>query len=192
MWPLAAREDPHRGGPCLQLVPGRALAQQPGQPGDVRFLDPAGPVRALAVAAGVIGAALADLAAGADGGLPRLGRDQPQRCLLPLAQRPAGGVGQLIAAAGGELVQVPDQVVAGPGPIGRDHQLPPEGRRERGDRRVCDGQVVSGGVRARSIQASGSPPVLSHTASSGQAIALEVRLRELLIQPARFAGRCAR
>ena len=107
------------GGPALQLVPGRALAQQPGQLGDVRFFDPAGPVRAAGVAAGVIGAALADLAAAVDGDLPGLLRDQPQRGLLPLAQRPADRVDQLIAAAGGQLIQVLDQLVAGPGPVAR-------------------------------------------------------------------------
>jgi hypothetical protein len=80
MWPLAAGEAAHRGGPGMQLVPGRAGAQQRRQLGDVRFLDPAGSVRALAVAAGVIGAALADLAAAVDRGLPRLLRDHAQRC----------------------------------------------------------------------------------------------------------------
>ena len=69
--PLAAGEDPHRPGPAFQLVPVRAFAQQPGQLGDVRFLDPAGPVTAVRVAAGIIGAALADLAAVIDGDLPR-------------------------------------------------------------------------------------------------------------------------
>ncbi|HEX2742864.1 MAG TPA: hypothetical protein VHN16_00480 [Streptosporangiaceae bacterium] len=39
------------------------MTQQPGQLGDVRFFDPAGPVRAARIGAGVIGAALADLAA---------------------------------------------------------------------------------------------------------------------------------
>src|SRR5215470_2918031 len=57
--PLAASEDPHRLGPAFQLVPARAFTQQPGQLGDVRFLDPAGPVTAFQVAAGIIGAALA-------------------------------------------------------------------------------------------------------------------------------------
>src|SRR5450755_2464079 len=117
MRPLAAREDPHRRGPAAQLVPARAAAQQPGQLGDVRFLDPARPVRAGSVAAGVIGAALADLAAAVDRDLPGLLRDQPQRCFLPLAQRPADRVGQLIAAAPGQLIQALDQGVAGPGAV---------------------------------------------------------------------------
>jgi hypothetical protein len=38
---LAAGEDPHLFRPPRQLVPGRALAQQPGQLGDVRSFDPA-------------------------------------------------------------------------------------------------------------------------------------------------------
>jgi len=70
MGPLAAREDPHRRGPGPQLVPASAVAQQPGQLGDVRFFDPARPVRAARIGAGLIGAALADLAAAIDRGLP--------------------------------------------------------------------------------------------------------------------------
>jgi hypothetical protein len=46
------------------------VAQQPGQLGDVRFFDPARPVRAARIGAGLIGAALADLAAAIDRGLP--------------------------------------------------------------------------------------------------------------------------
>jgi hypothetical protein len=38
---LAAGEDPHRLRPALELIAVRALAQQPGQLRDVRFLDPA-------------------------------------------------------------------------------------------------------------------------------------------------------
>jgi len=94
----------------------------------VRFLDPAGPVRAPLVRAGLAGTALADLAAG--------------------VQRPADGVDQLVAAARGELVQLLDQVVAGTGPVAGDHQLPPELRRQRRDRLVKDLQVVRGGVAA--------------------------------------------
>ena len=74
-------------------------------------------MRAARIGAGIIGAALADLAAPVDGGLPRLRRDQAQRGLLPLAQRPADGVGQLEAAAASQLVQVSNQGVAGPGPV---------------------------------------------------------------------------
>jgi hypothetical protein len=44
----------------------------------VRFFDPARPVRAARIRAGLIGAALADLAAAVDRGLPGLLRDQPQ------------------------------------------------------------------------------------------------------------------
>jgi hypothetical protein len=186
MRPLAAREDPHRRGPGLQLVPARAGAQQPGQLGDVRFLDPARPVHAAVPRAGVIGAALADLAASVDRELPRLGRDQPQRCFLPLAQHPADGVGQLIAAAGGELVQVPDQVVAGPGAVAGDHQLASQARRQRGDRRVHDRDVVSSGVRAcgAAAQHPGQrfpASVIAHRQQRVMAEALEVRLSEFLV-----------
>ena len=117
MRPLAAREDPHRRGPGPQLVPARAAAQQPGQLSDVRFLDPARPVRTARIGAGVIGAALADLAARVDRDLPGLLGYQPERRLLPLAQRPADRAGQLIAAAGRQLIQVSDQAVAGPGAV---------------------------------------------------------------------------
>src|SRR5271165_3640648 len=149
MGPLAAREDPHRRGPGPQLVPASAVPQQPGQLGDVRFFDPARPVRAGQVRAGVIGAALADLPAAVDRGLPGLLRDQPQRRLLPLAQRPPDRVRQLVPAAGGQRVQALDQGVTGPGAVAGDHQLPPEPRRDRGDRRVQQLQVIRGGVAAR-------------------------------------------
>src|SRR5712692_8686338 len=82
---LAAGEDPHFPGPAAGLVAAGAFAQQPGQLGDVRFLDPAGPVAALHVAAGLVGAALADLAFPVDGDLPSLLGDQPDRGLLPVA-----------------------------------------------------------------------------------------------------------
>ena len=72
---------------------------------------PAGPVRA-----GVTGPALAHLAALIDGDLPGLLRDQPDRGALAGAEFPADGVGQLIAAAGGQLIQAGDQPVAGPAP----------------------------------------------------------------------------
>jgi len=114
----------------------------------VRFLDPAGPVRAPLVRAGLAGTALADLAAGVDRGFPGGLRDQRERGFLPLAQRPADGVDQLVAAARGELVQLLDQVVAGTGPVAGDHQLPPDLRRQRRDRLVKDLQVVRGGVAA--------------------------------------------
>ena len=37
---LAAGEDAHGLGPALELVAAGSFAQQPGQLGDVRFLDP--------------------------------------------------------------------------------------------------------------------------------------------------------
>ncbi len=98
--PLAAGEDPHRRGPAGQLVPA-PVPEQRGQLGDVRFLDPAPPVRAPGARAGAVGAALADLAAVIDGDLPRAGRDLRDRCLLPLAELPARGVGQLVPGPGG-------------------------------------------------------------------------------------------
>ena len=55
---------------------------------------------AVRVHAGVIGAALADLAAAVDRDLPRLLGDQPQRGLLPLAELPADRVDQLGSRAG--------------------------------------------------------------------------------------------
>ena len=91
------------------------VARLPGQLGDVRFLVPAGAVRAGEVRAGVIGAALADLSTAVDGDLPRRMRHLPQRSFLPLAEHSPGSVGQLEAAAVGELVQPGDKVVAGVG-----------------------------------------------------------------------------
>ena len=43
---LAVGEDPHRLRPPLELVAAGSFTQQPGQLGDVRFLDPACPVSA--------------------------------------------------------------------------------------------------------------------------------------------------
>ena len=149
MGPLAAGEDPHRLGPVLQLVPARAFAQQPGQLGDVRFLDPAGPVTAFGVAAGIIGAALADLAAVIDRDLPRLLGDQPDRGLLPLIQFPPARVHQRVPAAGRQLVQVLQQLVAEPGAVHGHHQVPPPRRRQRRDRRVHQADVIGGRVAAR-------------------------------------------
>jgi len=187
MRPLTAGEDPHRRGPCLQLVPGRPLAQQPGQLGDVRFLDPARPVRARLAAAGVIGAPLADLAAAVDGDLPGLLRNQPQRRLLPLTQRPPDRVDQLVPGPGRELVQVLDQAVAGPGPIDRDHQPPPERRRQRRDRRGRQRDMVSGGVAAR--RAAAQHPgqrlpagVITHRQQRMMTIAFEIRFGEFLVR----------
>ena len=125
-----------RGWPAGQLVPGPALAQQPGQLGDVRFFDPAPAVGAAGVGAGVLGAALADLAAGIDGDLPGLlAGPAVIAARLPLAQLPADGVDELVAGPGGQLVQAGDQPVAGPGAVAGDHQPPPVRRRQRGDRR---------------------------------------------------------
>jgi hypothetical protein len=86
--PLTAHEDPHRRGPPGELIPAWAMAQQPGQLSDVRLLDPAAAVPAPGVCAGVIGAALADLAAVIERDLPRVLRDQTQYGFLPLGQFP--------------------------------------------------------------------------------------------------------
>ena len=114
--PLAAGEDPHGLGPALELVAVRPFAQ-PGQLGDVRFLYPAGPVRAARVRAGAVGAALADLAPAVDRGLPGVPGDLADRRLLPRGEFPADGVGELVAVPGGEPVQLLDQGVAGAGPV---------------------------------------------------------------------------
>src|SRR5438094_10482199 len=102
MGALAAGEDTHRLWPAGQLVAGGSLPQQAGQLGDVGFLDPAGPVPAADVAAGSIGAALADLPAVIDRDLPRIGGDQPDRRLLPRVQLPPGRADDRAPAAGSE------------------------------------------------------------------------------------------
>jgi hypothetical protein len=109
---LAAGEDPHCLGPAAELVAGGSFAQQRGQLGDVGFLDPARPMPAAGVRAGAVIAALADLAAMIDGDPPRLLRDQLDGGSLPVIQFPAGRVHQGAPAAGSELVQVLDQLVA--------------------------------------------------------------------------------
>jgi len=70
---FAAGEDPHALWPGGQLVPARTFAQQPGQLGNVRFLDQAPRMAAAAVRAGLIGAALPDLTAVIDRDLPAHG-----------------------------------------------------------------------------------------------------------------------
>jgi DNA-binding SARP family transcriptional activator len=95
--------------------------------------------------------------------------DQPQRRFLPLAQRPSDGVGQLVAAAGGELVQVLDQVVAGPGSVIISLRRKPGGSAAiaASAKAIWSVAVFEPAEPRRRIQARGSPPVLSHTASSG-------------------------
>lgn len=129
MRPLPADEDPHRGGPAVQLVPPGAFAQQPGHLSDVRLLDPAPPVPAARIAAGLIGTALADLAAGTDGDLPDAGRHPGDRGPLPGAKFPADGAGELVTAPDGQLMEPSDQAVASPGAIAGGQQPPPESRR---------------------------------------------------------------
>jgi hypothetical protein len=146
MRPLAAGEDAHRGGPAVQVVPGGAVAQQPGQLGDMGFLDPAAAVRAAAISAGVIGAALAHLAMVIDGDLPGLPGNLSDRGALAFTQFPPDRVDELVARPGCQLIQALDQPVAGPGAVTGHHQPPPELRWQRGERRRQDLQVVGGGV----------------------------------------------
>src|ERR1700722_9257203 len=146
--PLTAGEDPHRLRPGLELITGRAVAQQPGQLGDVRFLDPAPAVGAVPARAGTVSAALPDLALAVDGDLPGDLGDLADRGLLPRAQFPADRVGDLVAVPGGKPVQLLDQGVAGAGPVAGDHQLPAQRGRERGDRVAQQAQVIGGGVAA--------------------------------------------
>lgn len=84
---------------------------------------------AATVSAGVSGAALADLAAAIDSGLPGFWRDAGERAPLPLAQLPADGVDQLAPGPGDEIIQPLDQPVTGSGTITGDHQPPPVLRR---------------------------------------------------------------
>src|SRR5262249_61751307 len=103
--PLAAGEDAPRAGPALQRVPAGSFAQQRGQLGDVRFLDPAPAVPAAGVRASLIRAAFADLAAVIDGDLPGILPDQPDRGLLPLIKLPPGRVTERAPAPAGDRVQ---------------------------------------------------------------------------------------
>jgi hypothetical protein len=151
----------------------------------VGFFDPAGLVRAARICARVPGAALADLAGRVDGDLPGLVRDQAQRGPLPLAQHPADRVGQLVSAAARQRVQPGDQAVAGPGPVGGDHQPAAEGGRQRRDRRVQQDQVIRGRVapgRAAAQHPGQRLPagVIAGRQQRMMAEPLEVRLGELL------------
>ena len=184
--PLAAGEDPHGRGPALELVAAGSLAQQPGQLGDVRFLDPAGPVGAALVRAGPVSAALADLALAVDGDLPGGLGDRADRGLLPRAQFPADGVGDLVAVPGGEPVQLLDQGVAGAGPVAGDHQPAAQCRRERRDRLAQQAQVIGGGVAPGRAGAQHPGQRLGHVIAGRDdrvmAVALEVRLCQLQVQ----------
>src|SRR5262249_58739007 len=144
--------------------------------GDAGFLDPAAAVRAAAVGAGVFGAALADLTMAVDGDLPGAGGNGGDGGALAFPQFPANGVDQLVPRPGCELIQALDQAVAGPGAVAGDHQPPPEGRRQRGDRRAQDLQVIGGGVGpgAAFAQLGGQRlrGVVTPTAPRGQAFSL--------------------
>jgi hypothetical protein len=94
---LAAGEDAHALWPAGQLVAVWSFAQQPGQPGHVRFGDLAPRMCAAGVGAGLI------------------------RAAFPVAQFPADGVDQLMPGPPRQLIEPPDEPVAGPGAIAGDH-----------------------------------------------------------------------
>ena len=52
-------------------------------------------------------------------------------------------------AAAGQGIQVLHELVAEPGAVDGDHEVPPERRRQRRDRRVGDRDVISSGIAAR-------------------------------------------
>jgi hypothetical protein len=114
----------------------------------VRFFDPAGPVGAVRVRAGLLGAPLADLAFPVDGGFPGGLGDLADRGLLAGTQRPADGPGDLVPVPGREPVQLLHQVMAGAGSVAGDHDLAPESGRQRGDGLAEQPQVISGRVAA--------------------------------------------
>ena len=71
---------------------------------------------AFAVAAGIIGAALADLAAVIDGDLPRVPGDQPDGGFLPLIEFPPARVDQRVPAAGASLSRCSSSLWLNPAP----------------------------------------------------------------------------
>jgi hypothetical protein len=127
----------------------------------VRFFDPAGAVPAAGVRARVIGAALADLAAVIDRDLPGLLGDQPDRGLLPGTQFPPARIHQRVSAAGGEGIQVLQQLVAEPSAVHGHHQVPPPRRRQRRDRGVRDLDMIGGRAAARRALAQHPPQRLT-------------------------------
>ena len=82
----------------------------------MRLFYQAGRVRVTGVPAGLVGAALADLAFPVDGGFPGGFGDLADRGLLAGAERPPDRPGDLVAAPGREPVQLLHEVVAGVGP----------------------------------------------------------------------------
>ena len=150
-------------------------------------------MRAPGIAAGIVRAALADFPVRVHGGFPGVLWDLGQCGLLPPAQLPAHGVDHLVTGAGRQLVQLPDQGVAGAGPVAGDHQLPAERRRQRGDRLAQDLQVISGGIRPGRAGAQHPRQRLPHVVAFGDqrvmAEALEIRLGQLLIRVRGHHGR---
>ena len=169
----------------MSWSPGPAAAQQGGELGHVGFFHPARAVGAAGIGAGVIGTALADLAAVTGRGLPGLARDQPDRGALPFAQVPAHRVDELVPSPGGQRIQAGDQPVAGPGAVAGHHQPPPEGRWQRADRRLQDFQVISHRVAPGAAAAQHPGQRLAGVVAVGQqrmvAKTLVVRLRQFLV-----------
>ena len=191
---LAAGEDPHRRGPARQLVPAGPSRSSPVSSVTCASSIQHRAVRAGQVRAGVIGAALADLAAagrwrsarpapGPAGSPPSPARPAPSR-----RSRSAGSPGRAR-----QLIQAGDQPVAGPGPVAGDHQPPPERRRQRGDRRRpapagdrrwCSTRRCRGAASRPAAQ-----PVLSQYAEQRvMTEPFEIRLREFLVRVRRGDG----
>ena len=143
-----------------ELVSVRAFAQQPGQLGDVRFLDPAprmpagaGPRRRHR--SGVRAPPRADRWRSAR---PAAGRAGSRRARgRPAPSRPSQA---FIAAAGGQLIQAGDQsAVVAPAPSAVTISQPPQpNQRQRGDRVTEHLQVIRGRVRPGAAPAASSRP----------------------------------
>ena len=141
------RANPHRSSTRPSADPARALAQQPGQLGDVRFFSPRPGARTL-VPAGHLRARSrtfppASIAASRAVPGTSLTRSSPVRSV------PSGGYAARTAARG-ELLQAFHQVVAGSGAVAGHRRLPAERRaalrsprqEASGDRRPCCFQPI--------------------------------------------------
>ena len=165
---LAAGEDPHARRPAGELVCARALAQQPGQLGDVRLLTPAPLMPTPAVLAGVLGATLPHRPAVIDRDLPgALGHPTDRRAVTS-PQIPTHRAGQLTPGPGGELIQAGDQPMTAPSTIARHHQLAPRLRWQRRDRVPPHPEVIDHRVRARTAAAHHPGQRLARVVTLGQ------------------------
>ncbi len=143
---LPSRDEAQRRRPRLVAVPVGALARQSGQFRDL-------PVRA-------------GFAVGAHGGRPRVLGDVADDGADPVVDVEADGVVHGALGVGGvvaELVEEPDEGVAGPGAVDGDQQPVAVPLGELGDRRGDDLDVVVGGVRGRSVRMRHSPVVSRQT-----------------------------